>query len=169
MSAYGHRFVQTPNFDRVARDGVQFYNAFTTNPKCAPSRASLLTGMHTWQLEEACNHWNVFRSKFAVYPDLLEKAGYHVGYNGKGWGPGDWQRGGFNHNPAGPEYNGIRLAPPGNTGISDKDYAANFADFLSGKPEGRPFCFWYGAHEPHRKYIEGEGLRNGKNRGCCGT
>jgi arylsulfatase A-like enzyme len=53
LSPYDHRFVHTPHFDCVARDGVRFDAMFTTNPKCAPSRASLLTGRHTWQLGEA--------------------------------------------------------------------------------------------------------------------
>ena len=162
MGAYGYKFVNTPNFDRVAREGILFTNAFTTNPKCAPSRASILAGMHTWQMEEACDHFGIFPSKFAVYPDLLEQGGYHVGYTGKGWGPGDWKAGGFNRNPAGNEYNDKYLTPPESTGISNKDYAANFEDFLSARPSGKPFCFWYGGHEPHRKYIEGEGLRAGK-------
>ena len=161
MSACGHRFVDTPHFDRVAKEGVLFANAFTTNPKCAPSRACILTGMQTWQLEEACNHYGVFPSKFAVYPDLLEAGGYCVGYTGKGWAPGDFERGGFKRNPAGPDYNRHTLTPPSKT-ISNKDYAANFADFLKERPEGAPFCFWYGGHEPHRRYEEGEGLRSGK-------
>jgi N-sulfoglucosamine sulfohydrolase len=161
MSAYGHTFVDTPHFDRVAREGVLFANAFTTNPKCAPSRACILTGMHTWQLEEACNHFGIFPSKFAVFPDLLEAGGYYVGFTGKGWAPGDYARGGFERNPAGNEYNRHSLTPPSST-ISNKDYAANFADFLAERPEGSPFCFWYGGHEPHRHYEEGEGVRSGK-------
>ena len=92
MSAYGPSFLHTSNFDRVAKEGVLFANAFTTNPKCAPSRACILTGRMTWQLEEACNHFGVFPSKFPVYTDLLEKSGYHVGYTGKGWAPGDFRR-----------------------------------------------------------------------------
>lgn len=162
MSAYGHRFLNTPNFDRVAEEGILFENAFTTNPKCAPSRATILTGMHTWQLEDACCHHGIFPSKFCVYPDLLKKAGYYTGFTGKGWAPGDWEKGGFNHNPAGPEFNTVKLTPPENTLISDKDYASNFEIFLENKPKDKPFCFWYGAHEPHRKYIEGEGIRSGK-------
>ncbi|MBM7569180.1 sulfatase family protein [Paenibacillus sacheonensis] len=162
MSAYGHRFVHTPHFDRVAAEGIRFTQAFTTNPKCAPSRASLLTGRHTWELEEACNHFGLFNAKFAVYPTLLESAGYLVGYTGKGWGPGDWKRGGFARNPAGAEYNRRKLTPPDRTKISDKDYAANFDDFLNDRKDGQPFCFWYGGHEPHRAYEPGEGLRAGK-------
>lgn len=162
MSAYGHRFVETPAFDSVAIAGARFNNAFTTNPKCAPSRASILTGMHTWQLEEAGNHYGIFPSKFASYVDLLEASGYFVGLTGKGWAPGDFVKGGWKRNPAGPEFNAKTLTPPAETKISNKDYAANFEDFLSQRPKGAPFYFWYGGHEPHRAYVPGEGTRAGK-------
>ncbi len=163
MGAYGHAFVNTPNFDRVARDGVLFANAYTPNPKCAPARACILTGRQTWQLEQACNHFGVFPAKFPVYPSILESAGYHVGYTGKGWAPGDWKAGGFTRNPAGPEYNDRLLEPPAGTRISSRDYAANFQNFLNARPDGAPFCFWYGGHEPHRPYTVDEGLRAGKD------
>lgn len=162
MSAYGHRFVNTPAFDRVAKEGVLFNHAYTTNPKCAPSRASIVTGMHTWSLEEACNHWNVFPSKFSLYPDLLEQVGYFVGYTGKGWGPGDWERNGLKRNPAGTAFNDVMMVPPADTHISTNNYAANFDIFLSQRKPDQPFCFWYGGHEPHREYVPGEGLRAGK-------
>src|SRR5262245_24781551 len=55
-SAYGCRWTKTPAFDRVAREGLLFRNAYTPNAKCAPSRACLLTGRNSWQLEAACNH-----------------------------------------------------------------------------------------------------------------
>jgi len=165
FSAYGHTFVDTPNFDRVAAEGVLFTNMFTTNPKCAPSRASIVTGLHTWQLKEACTHWCVFpgRDEFEVYPDLLEEAGYHVGHTGKGWAPGDWQRRGRTRNPAGPAYNACKLTPPQGTCIANTDYAANFEAFLENRPEGAPFCFWYGGREPHRRYQPGEGIAHGKS------
>jgi N-sulfoglucosamine sulfohydrolase len=57
MSAYGCRWVRTPAFDRVAREGVLFTNAYTPNAKCAPSRACILTGRNSWQLEAAANRW----------------------------------------------------------------------------------------------------------------
>src|SRR4029079_12899755 len=89
--AYGCNWVKTPTFDRVAREGVLFRNCFTSNPKCSPCRASILTGRNTWQLREAGSHNGLFPAGFEVYPDLLEQAGYFVGLTGKGWGPGDFR------------------------------------------------------------------------------
>jgi arylsulfatase A-like enzyme len=162
MSAYGCTFVKSPNFDRVAREGVLFQNCFTSNPKCSPSRACLITGMHTWQLEEAADHHGLFPSKFKGYPDLLEQqAGYLVGYTGKPWAPGDYEALGWKRNPAGDPFNTFSLKPP-TTGISKVDYTRNFEDFLSKRKPGQPFCFWYGGHEPHRPYELGSGVRFGK-------
>lgn len=161
MSAYGCKFVKTPNFDQVARDGVLFNNGFTPLPKCSPSRAALLTGRNPWQLEEASCHFGIFPAKFPVYPNLLEAAGYQVGFTGKGWGPGDWKQGGFKRNPAGPEFSKIRKKPP-TPRISNIDYAANFDAFLKARDPGKPFCFWYGGLEPHRPYEFGTGVKAGK-------
>ncbi len=160
-SAYGSAWVRTPAFDRVAKAGVLFRHAFAGSPGCSPSRAALLTGLHHWQLEHAGTHASSFSSKFAVYPDLLEKAGYAVGMTGKGWGPGDWKSGGRERNPAGPAFTKRTCEPP-SKGIGKNDYAANFADFLAARPAGKPFCFWYGASEPHRVYERGSGLKAGK-------
>ena len=158
---YGSEWVKTPTFDRIAREGVLFHNAFTSNPKCSPSRASMLTGRNTWQLEEAVNHFGVFSAKYRIYTDLLEEAGYFVGYTGKGWGPGDHEAGGFKRNPAGPAFNGQRLDPP-RPFISGLDYAANFEAFLEARNPNQPFCFWYGGQEPHRGFEPGAGTRSGK-------
>jgi len=161
--AYGCRFVNTPAFDRVAREGVLFTHCFCPAPGCAPSRAALLTGMNIWQLEEAAAHASLFPRKFEVYPELLDAAGYHVGYTGKGWGPGSWEAGGRKQNPAGPEYNNKRLEEPPTEGIAThSDYLWNFTDFLQQRPEGKPFCFWCGVREPHRPFEPGSGLRAGK-------
>src|SRR5205823_4538966 len=141
--------------------GILFNNCFTPTPKCSPSRAAILTGKNPWQLEEAADHYGAFPSKFAVFPDLLERAGYFVGFTGKGWGPGNFKIGGFKRNPAGPIFEGATLDPP-TPDISPKDYAANFDRFLRERPKGSPFYFWYGGHEPHRKYAAGSGLKAGK-------
>ena len=153
-SAYGWDAVHTPAFDRIAEEGILFTNTFAQSPSCSPSRASILTGRYPWQIEEAGSHNSLFPARYAVYPDLLEQAGYLVGYDRKGWRPGDWEASGRTRNPAGDFY----LAE----GIYDSGYEANFAWFLEHREDGQPFAFWYGANEPHRSYEKGSGLRHGK-------
>jgi arylsulfatase A-like enzyme len=160
--AYGAKWVNTPAFDRVAREGVLFTHCFTSNPKCSPCRASILTGRNTWQLKEAINHYSIFPSEFAVFPAVLEKAGYFVGLTGKGWGPGDFESTGWPHNPAGKPYQARTNKPP-YKGISNRDYAGNFEDFLAARPKDTPFCFWLGYQEPHRAYEQGSGERAGRS------
>jgi arylsulfatase A-like enzyme len=160
--ACGCDWVKTPHFDRVAREGVLFKNAFTSNPKCSPCRASILTGRNTWQLEEAVSHGGYFPKGYEVYPDLLEKAGYTVGLTGKGWGPGDHKTlAGRTRNPAGPDFTGKKQVVPA-TGIAGDDYVANFEGFLKQRAADKPFCFWMGFKEPHRAYEAGSGVRLGK-------
>ncbi|NNJ24932.1 sulfatase family protein [Alienimonas chondri] len=166
--AYGTDWVNTPNFDRVAEQGALFKNAFTSNPKCSPCRASILTGRNSWQTGEAINHFGVFPNTWPVYPDLLEAGGYKIGYTGKGWGPGDYEAGGFTRNPAGPAYQKVRTKPPAKA-MSSIDYAGNFAAFLdereteAGGNAPKPFHFWLGTQEPHRAYELGSGVAAGKS------
>jgi len=159
-SAYGSKFVDTPAFDRVAREGVLFTNAFSPSPGCSPTRAAFLTGQHDWRIENAGTHASSFPAKFATYPDLLEQAGYWIGYTGKPWGPGNWEEE-RPRNPAGAEFNEVEADPPA-SGIRNRDYAANFQSFLDQRPEGKRFCFWFGCHEPHRRFEKGSGLAAGK-------
>ena len=159
--AYGYRAAKTPAFDRIAHNGVLFTHAFCAASQCSISRANLLTGRHLWQLDEAGVQASLFPAHIAVYTDLLQSAGYHVGYTGKPWGPGNWRAAGRLVNPSGKAWNKRKLKPP-TALISTTDYAANFAEFLSDRPGDTPFCFWYGCHEPHRNYEEGSGLRSGR-------
>ncbi len=159
---YGDQTIETPNFDRVAQEGCLFTHAFGAAPQCSPCRAAILTGRNIWQLEEAGTHSSIFPEKFDVYPDLLESAGYYVGYTGKPWGPGSWELGGRKRNPAGVEFNEHRLNSIPASGINKRNYAKNFDTFLKSRPNDQPFCFWYGCHEPHRKYEKGSGLKAGK-------
>lgn len=158
-SAYGDKSVFTPAFDRVAREGILFTNAITASPGCSPSRASILTGRFTWQNEHAGTHASLFSNKYSTYPDLLGKAGYHVGYTGKGWGPGNFKDGGFKQNPAGKNYSVNSKETP--EGIRRTDYAASFSRFLAERKDNQPFCFWYGSSEPHRSFEAGIGLAHG--------
>ena len=161
LSVYGTPWVHTPGFDRVAAHGCLLTNAFVTSPGSSPSRASILTGRYPWQIEEAGTHASSFPQQYVCFTDLLEQAGYRVGFTGKGWGPGDWKASGRKRNPAGPAYNRARLKPP-HKGISNINYAENFRLFLQ-EDKDRPFCFWMGTQEPHRAYERNVGLREGKD------
>ena len=139
-SSLGCADLQTPTFDRLAREGVLFRHAHVAAPSCSPSRAAMLTGQWPWRLGEAANLHAAIPPRFAVYPDLLANAGYFVGRTGKGYGPGADT--GRPHNAAGAGF-------------------PNFAAFMAQRPAGQPFCFWLGAHQPHRPYQADAGLAAG--------
>ncbi len=159
--AYGTPWAKTPGFDRVAKEGLLFKNAYTPVAKCAPSRAIVLTGRHAWQNEEAGNHMAFFPAKLKSWPEVLMERGWHMGLTGKGWGPGiAHDTTGKPRQITGKPFN-KRTAPPLTTGISKNDYAGNFADFLDAAPSGAPWCFWFGSTEPHRGYEFQSGVNKG--------
>ena len=157
-SAYGTRWVKTPNFDRLASRGILFLNAYTPNAKCSPSRACILTGRNPWQLEAAANHWCYYPARFKSWMEALADSGYYAGFTGKGWGPGTLPP--ERKHITGKAYQRRQLEKP-TSSISACDYFANFQDFLADCPKGEPFCFWYGGYEPHRPYEYGSGVAKG--------
>jgi arylsulfatase A-like enzyme len=164
FGAYGCNWVNSPNFDRVADQGILFAKAYTPNAKCAPSRSSILTGRNSWQLEEAANHWPYFPKKFKTYPEVLSENGYYVGYTGKGWAPGiAGEINGVERQLIGTSYNNRKLESP-TSGISSNDYTANFIEFLDSKIQDDPFMFWFGSFEPHRRYEFGSGIKKGNKK-----
>lgn len=158
---YGFAPVRTPTFDRLAEQGILFNNAFVASPMCTVARASMFTGRNPWQNGEAGQHGSHFPAELVSYVDLLEEAGYAVGYTGKSWSPGNWEITGRSRNPGGPEFNDIELDPKPYTGLFESDYTRNFEAFLEQKSPGQPFAFVYGAKEPHGPYEKGSGLRAG--------
>ncbi len=159
--AYGTPWVRTPAFDRIAEEGLLFTHAYTPNAKCAPSRACILTGRNPWQLGAAANHIPYFPPEFKGWPEALTEKGWFVGHTQKGWGPGVATNAlGQPREMTGKRFNG-RTAPPPASGIGNNDYAGNFEEFLKAAPTGKPWCFWYGAIEPHRGYEFGSGVAKG--------
>lgn len=159
--AYGTPWVKTPTFDRIARQGILFKNAFTPMAKCAPSRAIILTGRHLWQNEEAGNHMPYFPSKLKSWPEVLTEKGWHMGITGKGWGPGIANdSAGKPRQITGKPYNKRTETPP-TADMAKNNYAANFVDFLDAAPADKPWCFWCGAMEPHRSYEFQSGVKKG--------
>jgi arylsulfatase A-like enzyme len=161
FGANGCSWVNTPGFDRIAREGILFSNCYTPNAKSAPSRACVLTGLYSWQLREAGNHIPNFPPDIKVVTESFKETGYHVGFTGKGWAPGDAvQVNGTPRELTGKPYQQRRLTPP-TPQIGATDYTANFKDFLDQQNDSNPWFFWVGFTEPHREYSYGSGIRLG--------
>jgi len=77
-------WVQTPNLDKLAADGVRFRNAFVVNSLCAPSRSVYLTGRYS-HLNGVANNHTPFPAENTptTWSSLLRQAGYATGYVGK--------------------------------------------------------------------------------------
>ncbi len=138
-SSLGEPVLKTPVFDDLVKTGTLFENAYVSSPSCAPSRAAIVTGQWHWRLDTAANLYGTIPAQHKFYTYLLEEAGYHVGYSRKGWGPGKSLN---NKNPAGERYR-------------------NFDEFLKARPQGKPFCFWFGSTDPHRGYKKDSGAKSG--------
>ncbi len=162
FSAYGISYVNTPSFDRIAREGLLFNKAYTPNAKCAPSRSCILTGRNSWQLEAAANHNIYFPAQFKTFPEALHSNGYEVGYTGKGYGPGiALSYDGSRRDLLVKHYDTFRVQAPTKE-IANTDYVANFKHFQQLRNKDKPWFFWVGFKEPHRAYEYGSGASIGK-------
>ncbi|MCH5329245.1 MAG: sulfatase [Coprobacter sp.] len=84
MSCYDTRYIETPNLDRIARDGVRFTNSFVTNSLSGPSRACMITGKFSHKNGFTDNTWNcVFDGTQQTMPKLMQQAGYQTAIVGK--------------------------------------------------------------------------------------
>lgn len=139
-SILGDPVVKTPNFDRVASEGMLIEHAFVSTPSCTPSRLSILTGQHHWRLREGDSLGGSLRKEFPVYTDLLATAGYRVGRFGKGVWPSE-------HTFRDRDSFGDRFK--------------SFEEFLKDRIPNQPFCYWHGGQDPHRPYDLGIGKKSG--------
>ena len=83
MSCYDTRFVETPNLDRIARDGVRFTHSYVANSLSGPSRACMLTGKHSHKNGFTNNEHGIFDGSQQTMPKLLQAAGYETCLIGK--------------------------------------------------------------------------------------
>ena len=166
---------ETPNFDRVANEGVLFRSAFVTAPSCTPCRSSLLSGQYFFRTGQAAIlQGAIWDSNIPSYPLLLHEAGYHIGQTYKVWTPGrprDAPYGAqkFAFENRGAKFNGFsqlvtRMMSQGKSADEAKrvlfdEVLGNFEDFLNACPSDQPFCYWFGPTNVHRKWIAGSGKR----------
>jgi len=160
----GYPYVKTPHFDKIARQGIYFENAYAAAPSCTASRSSILTGQYPWRLKSAAVIGGEWPDEIQTYPQILKQHGYHVGFTGKGWGPGRINN--PDNSPDGKAYyfearkkHFWQPGPP-------HPQATSLALFLHQKPKDQPFAFWVGIREPHRPFDKGDisRFKNTKDR-----
>lgn len=91
LSCYGQKQYHTPNLDKLAINGIRFMNTYSGSPECAPSRASLMTGMHMGHSRIRANRsvrgQDHLLTEDITIAEVLKQAGYVTGFIGK-WGIG---------------------------------------------------------------------------------
>ncbi len=156
ISAYGSRVNQTPNIDRIGREGMRLDNTFVTNSICTPSRAAILTGQYAHL--NGVPVFNRFDSARDTVAKRLQQGGYYTGMVGK------WHLG---SDPAGFDRweilpgQGAYFDPILYTATAEKQYAGRYAtdvitdiaiDFLKTRPASKPFFLMLHHKAPHRPW-----------------
>src|ERR1035438_9410883 len=88
LGCYGQTRIKTPNLDQLAADGIRFTNFYAGSKVCAPSRCTLMTGLHTGHALIRGNATLALRPQDLTVAEVLKQAGYHTGLIGK-WGLGN--------------------------------------------------------------------------------
>ena len=176
-----NEFIHTPNFDRVAQEGVLFLNALVPAPSCTPCRSSVLSGRYFWQTGlGAILSGALWDDDIQTFPIELERNGdYFIGYTYKVWAPGlslnapmggtrtQYQRAGghfshFSHwvTCNAKKYGSIEAAK----NVLYQETRDNFLQFLDGWKESKetsgsqkPFMYWWGPTNTHRTWEQGSG------------
>ena len=161
--------ISTPNFDRLAREGVLFTHAFVNAPSCTPCRSSLLSGQYFWRTGRgAILQGAIWDPAIPSFPLILKDRGYHIGFTHKVWSPGtpaDAPYGGqdFAYHAHGERFNQFSQFVSQQKDIEAgkkilyEEVRGNFRDFLNARPAGKPFCYWFGPTNVHRKWVAGSG------------
>lgn len=98
MGFMGHPFLETPNMDKMAKEGIHFDRAIVTTSLCSPSRASILSGKYAHN-HGVVSNYNPVDENLKFFPEYLRKAGYQTAFVGK-WhmgGEDDEPRNGFDY------------------------------------------------------------------------
>ncbi len=173
--------VQTPNVDRVAREGVLFRHAFVNAPSCTPCRSSLLTGRYFFNCNRgAILSGAVWDESVPTYPLMLREAGYSIGKSHKVWSPGTPADAPFGGQKYAYEKHGNfaqhfsnHVAPMVKGGMSVEAARAtvldqvrgNFDDFLAAREkegkdangQAKPWHYFFGPTTTHRAWVKGSG------------
>ena len=165
ISAYGHGLNETPNIDRIAKEGAIFNKGFVTNSICAPSRAVMLTGKFS-HLNGKIDNIKPFNWNQQNFAKILQKDGYQTALVGKIHLEGSPQ--GFDYwnvlpgqgNYYNPDFieNGVKKQFPGYVTTLTTEFALNWLDKTRDK--SKPFCLLYHQKAPHRNWLPEEKYLN---------
>ena len=156
MSCYDKRYMDTPNLDRIANEGVRFTNSFVANSLSGPSRACMLTGKHSCENKFYDNSTCVFDSSQQTFPKLLQKAGYQTALIGK-WHLESLPTG-FTYWEIGDYYNPDFITQTNDT-IQRHGYITNLItddaiDWMENKRDKeKPFCLLIHHKAIHRNWM----------------
>jgi len=154
--------MDTPNIDRLAREGVYFRNAFCTTSLCSPSRASILGGLYAHS-HGVSNNFTEYPVDLPTFPRQLQKSGYQTAYIGK-YHMGeknDDKRPGFDyfvtHKGQGKYFDNVFRFNGGESRMVKGYYTTVVTDmavdWLDGRKKGRPFLLYMGHKAPHSFYF----------------
>ncbi len=159
ISAYNDKFIETPNIDRIADEGMLFTNASVTNSICAPSRAVILTGKHS-HINGKIDNRLPFDTTNITFPQIMRDEGYqtalfgklHFGNNPKGFDqfkilPGQ----GSYYNPNFITKNEGKIQIEGYTTDIITEMVLNWLDQEWDK--SKPFMMMYLQKAPHREWL----------------
>ena len=161
VSAYGHNLNNTPNIDRIGREGAIFNKGFVTNSICAPSRAVMLTGKHSF-VNGKVDNVQPFNWDQPNFAKELQIAGYETALIGKIHLKGEPQ--GFNHwsvLPGQGHYYNPKFIENGDT-IKIEGHVTPITtnmtlDWLDNKRDKeKPFLLLYHQKAPHRNWMTEE-------------
>ncbi|MEZ6141613.1 MAG: sulfatase [Zavarzinella sp.] len=165
--------IRTPNIDAIAKQGVLFTNAYVNAPSCTPCRSSLLTGRYFFRTNTAAIlQGAVWDEGLPSFPLPIQQNGYHIGKSYKVWSPGtpaDAPFGGnrFAYQKSGGRFNtfsqNVTKMVAGGTPLEQakqelyQEVGGNFKSFLDAREEKKPFFYWFGPTNVHRKWVKGSG------------
>lgn len=167
--------IETPNIDRIAREGVRHRHAYVPCPSCTPCRSSILTGRYFWNTRlGAILSGAVLDESMPTFTKALENDGYRFGYTRKVWNPGNRLGDAFGQLDSRFDKAGWTFSKFSNTALSRVDQGGavedikaeiltevggNFEMFLETREGNQPFFYWWGPTVTHRQWAQGSGKR----------
>lgn len=159
ISAYGSTIAQTPQIDRIAKEGAIFNRAYVTNSICGPSRATILTGKYSHKNGFKDNETSHFNHGQNLFVKDLQKAGYQTAWYGKQHLGEEPQ--GFDDFAVligqGRYFNSEFIVPGGKT-VTSEGYVTDVitekaTNWLDERDTTKPFCLFIGHKATHRTWM----------------